>query len=66
MKDHSRYWLRLVQEYTDLAVMACDEGMSVAGIPPSVVRALGVRVRKRGGRVVITQAGRNFLKNKGE
>ncbi len=62
MRDHTRYWLSLVAEYTDLAVMPADAGMHEDAIPRQVVKPLGSMVKKVKQRVTITAAGRRFLK----
>ncbi len=62
MPDHSRYWLRLVAEYTDLAILPQDRGMHKDAIPPTVVKDLGAKVKKVKDRIIITAEGRKFLK----
>lgn len=62
MGNHDRYWLSLVAEYTDLAVLKQDEGIHQDGIPRYMVKRLGRYVRKVKDRIIITAAGRKVLK----
>ncbi len=65
MRDHSRYWLRLVLEYTDLALLPEDAGMGTEAIPVKAAVSLakqGWIKKSKFKRWVITPAGRGYLK----
>ncbi len=62
LNRNTKQWLRLVQEYTDLALLPSDAGIHKDGIPPLEVKRLGKMVGRVGDRVVITKMGRKFLK----